>query len=1077
MAQQQSELLLRVTGDSKGGQQAAQQMASSLEQLANTATGAAQQVADALSGAISEGLPAVADGLAKVTDAVPKESEKAAQESVSIWKQWSSEIEGIGQKTGDEIKKGINDPLQALKDVATGAMDALGPFGTGLTVIGTAATAAGAALFKLSESAAETVDNIGDFATITGLTLKQTSELKYVTDITGESLDKMQGFAMLLERQMMATGKSAERFDSGLQNLGIRSEEFRAAKLPEQIVMLSEGFKRGAADGETMKTVLEVLTRRGMSYVDFLSKDLSAAYDEAGKKALEISEQNTKDAEQFQIAVNRLDTEFKNLKTTLGMELVPAFADLTNSVTGLFGHIINAAPIIAPMIVSMFSPWAAGALLIGEATRELVKWKQEAADAALQKETDAAKQDTVNRAIKLGADSTIQYADAVQYLTNVYKGLTSGPMLDPAEEEARAAARKKAAEEAADAVKRHADALAQETAALQGNKAQYALTLEAVEKLTGQQDLSLDTQRRMVDALNKIKDAGAELPPVLEAWRFEHQTLGAEFRKNAIDADRLTAALGRLRAGAEEVKLQNPSLDAPRFRGKKSGFGAAEVGTLTSRSLEGAIGQSGTSKMFGEFLQGVPGTLVQGLTGGSKEKWSGIAQGLSAQLGSKLGENLGKGIASLGSLGGPMGMAIGGLAGPLIGKLIGSFGPSEKEMGGRKVVADFEQSFGGFNNMMTAVGDAYAKAGKSSQQAQADVKALIDAEKRGPEATQEWLNKIQATMRAAAERTQAIEGGVGKVVQAFRAAGTSIPDSLRTSISDLRNMEGLTEAQRKALDGLLQKGRPNFEQLQGLAANYGITLEGLGPQFAQGRLEDEAKKIFDAFTALKDAGGDAGGILSGMSDEISKLVQDSVKFGTAIPDNMKPLIDNLSKAGKLTDENGDAITDISKLSFEGTPLEESVQTLVDAIKELVDNLNRVPGAAAAAGSAAAAAAGSGGRLADPNRETPLIVEGAYTGAYVTMNGLKRFADGGPADDIIPALLAPGELVLNKSQQRVVGALMSAAGVKDLGGGGGVNLVIQGPMFLRDRAAMQELSYVIAKTLSDRVRLNTPISLR
>jgi hypothetical protein len=71
-----------------------------------------------------------------------------------------------------------------------------------------------------------------------------------------------------------------------------------------------------------------------------------------------------------------------------------------------------------------------------------------------------------------------------------------------------------------------------------------------------------------------------------------------------------------------------------------------------------------------------------------------------------------------------------------------------------------------------------------------------------------------------------------------------------------------------------------------------------------------------------------------MSDEISALVNDSKRFGTAIPENMRPLIDELLRAGKLTDENGDKLTDVSNITFEATPIDDSMTKLADAIEKL-----------------------------------------------------------------------------------------------------------------------------------------------
>jgi hypothetical protein len=84
---------------------------------------------------------------------------------------------------------------------------------------------------------------------------------------------------------------------------------------------------------------------------------------------------------------------------------------------------------------------------------------------------------------------------------------------------------------------------------------------------------------------------------------------------------------------------------------------------------------------------------------------------------------------------------------------------------------------------------------------------------------------------------------------------------------------------------------------------------------------------------LVKQGADVGGVLFGMREEISKVVAESLKFGTEIPENMRPLIEELHRSGLLLDENGEKITDLSKLKF-AQPLEEGFDKVVTAIEKL-----------------------------------------------------------------------------------------------------------------------------------------------
>ena len=189
-----------------------------------------------------------------------------------------------------------------------------------------------------------------------------------------------------------------------------------------------------------------------------------------------------------------------------------------------------------------------------------------------------------------------------------------------------------------------------------------------------------------------------------------------------------------------------------------------------------------------------------------------------------------------------------------------------------------------------------------------------------------------------------MKAGVDGILGAAQAAGGGIPNALKPAIDDLLAMKGLTDDERLALTTLRDTG-PDFNALEQTAAKYGITLAGLGPTFQQAHLDRTAQGIFKDFTALTDAGGDVGGVLFGMSDEISGLVQESQKFGTAIPENFKPLLQNLVDAGRLTDEQGGKIKDLTGIKFEDTPLDKGTSAIVDAIDRLGKLLGGLPGIA------------------------------------------------------------------------------------------------------------------------------------
>lgn len=109
-----------------------------------------------------------------------------------------------------------------------------------------------------------------------------------------------------------------------------------------------------------------------------------------------------------------------------------------------------------------------------------------------------------------------------------------------------------------------------------------------------------------------------------------------------------------------------------------------------------------------------------------------------------------------------------------------------------------------------------------------------------------------------------------------------------------------------------------------------------------------ATGIIDAFDELIAGGADYNGVLEGMQDEIGAVVRNSLKFGTEIPANMKPWIEELAKSGRLLDDNGEKITDTSKLKF-GGEIKKGLDDVVLKLQEMIDLMTKgLPGGAAAA---------------------------------------------------------------------------------------------------------------------------------
>lgn len=273
-----------------------------------------------------------------------------------------------------------------------------------------------------------------------------------------------------------------------------------------------------------------------------------------------------------------------------------------------------------------------------------------------------------------------------------------------------------------------------------------------------------------------------------------------------------------------------------------------------------------------------------------------IGKALGGTAGQMLGEKLGSTIAS--AVGGKLGAALGGAAGPIgaaLGSLAGSF---------------VGKLFGG---------------GEGKQ-----------------------VNDLRDKVTAAAGGIEALNAkavAAGTTLDAFFRANTV--KSFEAAIADLdRKFSEFTARQAEVaglqseIERLTKATTVGFDEMNAVAKEFGLDIAALGPVFQQAKIDKEAQRIIDAMAIMQKGGADMNGVLAGMADEISKVVSDSLQFGTTIPENMKPWIDELMKSGTLVDASGKKITDISKLKF-GDPMASEMEVFTKAIDELVAKLKEI----------------------------------------------------------------------------------------------------------------------------------------
>jgi hypothetical protein len=284
---------------------------------------------------------------------------------------------------------------------------------------------------------------------------------------------------------------------------------------------------------------------------------------------------------------------------------------------------------------------------------------------------------------------------------------------------------------------------------------------------------------------------------------------------------------------------------------------------------------------FKTALADLPAVILGAFQGGGNVG-KAIGAHLGGSIGTTLGEQLGPKLSAV--LGKTLGGALGSLAGPL-GSILGSLaGNLLGKIGGL---------FGGKQKEVNNLRDAFFEAQGGFVELQKKLSGLSN---------QDLVKKIFDA----------------KTVEQFNAAVSEVMGLLDTQ-------QAAQEALKEATD------------------RYGFSIAELGPAMRRQELDKQAGQLLQDFKLLTASGIDVGTVLSKMGPDMVDFVNTSRAAGQAIPEAMRPMIDQLIASGQLLDENGNAFTSAEDagITFAQT-MTEQFQTLIEKIDSFVSALLGIP---------------------------------------------------------------------------------------------------------------------------------------
>lgn len=388
----------------------------------------------------------------------------------------------------------------------------------------------------------------------------------------------------------------------------------------------------------------------------------------------------------------------------------------------------------------------------------------------------------------------------------------------------------------------------------------------------------------MARAYDMVADARARASGLGIEIQGRSSYLGTQISLGGNVATDRMAQVGGL---ANQVSLAGfvPTSNQNTIAGSRPGVNWGGIMSSVPSQLVGIFSQGGGSRQIGSGIGSLAGSV------GGQALGSMVSMAATA-VGSTMGSVLGSAIPVIGTvIGGFLGKALGGLFGPSKNAI------ATKEANGRidQSKAGLLEQFGSVSNIASQgpAGEALAAAWNS----------------RGTQG-EAWFNKLAAEFTAQVKQQN---------------------DLLAEQTSTQQELVTLEERRTALAESL----KPTWEQVEGLAQKYGLHIDGAGQKVQQLGTTASFKALIDDMETLDRAGWDTNGMLEGMADEISAVVQKSLKWGTEIPANMKPYIEKLVESGKLVDENGEKITDLSGIKW-GAP----VKTEADKVKEAMEAITK-----------------------------------------------------------------------------------------------------------------------------------------
>lgn len=281
-------------------------------------------------------------------------------------------------------------------------------------------------------------------------------------------------------------------------------------------------------------------------------------------------------------------------------------------------------------------------------------------------------------------------------------------------------------------------------------------------------------------------------------------------------------------------------------------------------------------------------------------------------------------------------------------------------------------------------------------------------------------------------------GGWEKLHKQLAAAGN---EGLMKKIFDAKTIDQFNAAMAQA-NGLLGLQSQAQNELNAAAERYGFT--------TQNQIEMQAGDLLKSWELLNAQQFNNTEITKAMSGDLNAYFQKAIAAGQTIPENFRPIAEQMAKLGLLTDASGNAVDTLAEAGITGFgAMTDGVKTLVEEIRKLVAVLRGVPDAMPNLGGG-----GGGSYRAEPG-EPRRFEEGRAGGSqgFEDYGGGRRLTLHG-----IEGVFRPNDL---QAVARMMAGMMGDSEPSG-GGGGGGDVYLWGRAVGRQMARLDAAGYVRPK---------------